>query len=557
MEVYLLGSNDRAAVSCIHSLKNFDVNLNIVYHNRDCPSLKSKYLKKKCFISQNQRIEEVLIEIRKVVPIGALLIPVNDYYLEFALRCYEELSSDFHLSFGNKDATNRLIDKRALCDVAESLGFHVPKTHVISKFEDTNKLEDLGLEFPVIAKPVKSCIVTNGYIVSTSVKKIRCLQRLRMELAVNIENCAYLIQEYIPGFGSALNFYAVNGDIKAVFQYQRLHEPGFGGGSSYRQSVAIDQDLLAKARSLILEHDFTGLGMIEFRTSNVDGQHFLMEVNARPWGSMSLPIFAGVDFPAIVLRSHFGEAIEAHEYREDVYTRNIIKDVKWLIDSVITKRQFGMLYEPIAAVGKIISRREKFDNFYVADIGPFIKGFINVIIDFAQAVQKKTMANFLVLNQSLNRKKIAKEVRVLMNAKKVCFVCRGNIIRSKYAQLYFERVTGRDSYSSGTFYSENRNSPPSAVDVALMRGHDLNSFRSTTIHSLENLDEYVFLVMDGSNLYDLKCQFDAESVFLISAAAGEKGIVRDPYHTPFDHAGYQHAFENIERYINCISDSTS
>ena len=139
---------------------------------------------------------------------------------------------------------------------------------------------------------------------------------------------------------------------------------------------------------------------------------------------------------------------------------------------------------------------------------------------------------------------ISQQVFSLIKSKKVCFVCRGNIIRSKYAQLYYEKVTGREAISCGTFFSENRNSPPFAVEVALRRGLSLNSMTSKTIFSMLDLDDYIFFVMDEKNLYDMKFKFGAENVFLLSVAAGKKGPVLDPYFNAFNvdkyHDTYPH-----------------
>lgn len=229
MEIYILGSNDRAAIACIHSLKNFNVGLNIIYGNHSCPSIQSKYLDSKHYISQTQKLDKTLDQIRTIVPKGALLIPVNDYYLEFTLRFFEELKKDFYLSYGDKKSTMRLIDKQDLQRVAARVDIDVPKIHLVRSLEDVNKLTTLDLSFPVIIKPVKSCMIVNDFIVSTSVKKILTLEKLTLELTLNINNIDYMIQEYIPGSGSALNFFAVNGEIKVAFQYERIHEPGFGG----------------------------------------------------------------------------------------------------------------------------------------------------------------------------------------------------------------------------------------------------------------------------------------------------------------------------------------
>ena len=59
-----------------------------------------------------------------------------------------------------------------------------------------------------------------------------------------------MVQGYIPGTGCAINFFAVKGEIKVAFQCNDTGY-GFGGGSSYRKSVALDEDLLTKSQALI------------------------------------------------------------------------------------------------------------------------------------------------------------------------------------------------------------------------------------------------------------------------------------------------------------------
>ena len=492
MEIYILGSNDRAAIACIHSLKNFNVGLNIIYGNHSCPSIQSKYLDSKHYISQTQKLDKTLDQIRTIVPKGALLIPVNDYYLEFTLRFFEELKKDFYLSYGDKKSTMRLIDKQDLQRVAARVDIDVPKIHLVRSLEDVNKLTTLDLSFPVIIKPVKSCMIVNDFIVSTSVKKILTLEKLTLELTLNINNIDYMIQEYIPGSGSALNFFAVNGEIKVAFQYERIHEPGFGGGSSYRKSVPLDEVLLNKSKALLRKYDFTGMGMIEFRTASLDGRQYLMEINARPWGSLALPIFAGIDFPSLVLKHHLGEDFGPLDYRTEVYARNISKDVNWIVRNGFKRKGLLAIFEPIVALGNFFKSTETFDSLAAHDFKPFLKGIVNVGLNTSSRICRKIVSQSLLFRQGTEYTAISQRVASLIKSKKVCFVCRGNIIRSKYAQLYYEKVTGREAVSCGTFFSENRNSPPVAVEVALRRGLNLNSLTSKTIFSMLDLDDYVF-----------------------------------------------------------------
>jgi hypothetical protein len=46
--------------------------------------------------------------------------------------------------------------------------------------------------------------------------------------------------------------------------------------------------------------------MIEFKRDAATGEHVLMEVNARLWGSVQLAIDAGIDFPSALVQSSLG-----------------------------------------------------------------------------------------------------------------------------------------------------------------------------------------------------------------------------------------------------------
>ena len=62
-------------------------------------------------------------------------------------------------------------------------------------------------------------------------------------------------------------------------------------------SAALSPDLVAACGRLCAHTDFTGLAMFEFRRDPATEATVLLEVNARPWGSMPLPVALGVDFP--------------------------------------------------------------------------------------------------------------------------------------------------------------------------------------------------------------------------------------------------------------------
>ena len=114
-----------------------------------------------------------------------------------------------------------------------------------------------------------------------------------------------LVQGWVPGHGAGVFFLLAKGRVLAEFMHRRLHEvPHTGGVSSYRESwhnAAIRDDALAKVAHLGWE----GVAMLEYRAQPGDKFHFI-EFNGRFWGSLHLALWAGIDFPALLLDTFFG-----------------------------------------------------------------------------------------------------------------------------------------------------------------------------------------------------------------------------------------------------------
>jgi len=121
----------------------------------------------------------------------------------------------------------------------------------------------------------------------------------------------YLIQEHVDGVGVGAFFLRWKGEIIATLMHRRLHEvPYTGGQSSLRETwwhQAIYDDAALRLEAL----DWNGVGMLEYRWNPATGAFRLMEFNARFWGSLHLALFAGVDFPALVVDAWRGDTRRA------------------------------------------------------------------------------------------------------------------------------------------------------------------------------------------------------------------------------------------------------
>jgi hypothetical protein len=115
-----------------------------------------------------------------------------------------------------------------------------------------------------------------------------------------------LVQGYVSGWGVGVFALLWDGKLLAQFMHKRLHEvPHTGGASSLRESwwkTEVCDDALSKLTAI----GWQGVAMMEYRLNPDTGEFFLLEMNARFWGSLHLALYAGVDFPRMLLDAFHG-----------------------------------------------------------------------------------------------------------------------------------------------------------------------------------------------------------------------------------------------------------
>jgi predicted ATP-grasp superfamily ATP-dependent carboligase len=117
-----------------------------------------------------------------------------------------------------------------------------------------------------------------------------------------------LVQGFVPGQGTGAYFLVRDGEIRQEFMNRCLHEvPHTGGYCSLRESwwhAAMMDDARTKIRHLGWE----GVAMLEYRWDPVSDRFWFIELNARFWAALHLALYAGVDFPTMLLDGvHGGE----------------------------------------------------------------------------------------------------------------------------------------------------------------------------------------------------------------------------------------------------------
>ena len=222
-----------------------------------------------------------------------MLIPVHDPALAFLSQHDADLRQLLYVACPRPHIVQRVLDKSLTLEIAGKAGIHSPSTCRISNLAELEALSS-HLRFPVVAKPYQK---SDG--VGFKVRYFHTYDSLRRALSADGHLGSKLIlQEFAPGEGVGVEVLMHHGGPVAIFQHRRLKEfPAAGGVAAVAVAEPPEPLLVDQALALLRALEWEGIAMVEFRYDRARRQSSLMEVNGRYWGTVALPIQAGVDFP--------------------------------------------------------------------------------------------------------------------------------------------------------------------------------------------------------------------------------------------------------------------
>jgi len=234
-------------------------------------------------------------------------------------------------------------------------------------------VKEVGL--PAVVKPRKG-YGAHGVRLVKSVAQIR--EILRMQSGIEL-----MLQEFIPhgGAGGLCALIPQKGE-PVLFTFLRLREfPPSGGPSTLR--IAVDlPEVQEQGVRLLKAINWRGLAMVEFRRHARTHKWFLMEINARVWGSIALAIAAGVNFPALALREALGEYIHQVKWQRETLCRWWFGD---MLNLIASKRLRRLLLEPI-----LLPMHSHYDILSLEDPLPFASMLLRAPFELLQtSVRRK------------------------------------------------------------------------------------------------------------------------------------------------------------------------
>ncbi len=452
------------------------------------------------------------------------------------------------LAIPDDAAIAALFDKGATRDLAAAHGVAIAPGQTLTA-ADTAEALVARLGLPLMLKPRRSYTL-RGLDTRGKVETMRDTASLARELA-RIDPDDYLVEGFFAGVGVGVSVLAHNGAVKLAFAHRRIRETS-SGGAYYRVSIPPDPAMLAGVAAMLGALGYTGVAMFEFRLNPDSGAWVLLEVNARPWGSMPLPVALGVDFPAAWARLLLdGTAPPATSYQAGIYGRNLMPDITDMAHHAVAARAAGL--GVLARYGwefrRLLTGGEKLDALVSDDARPGLVEIGDKITTLGASLLGRLPGASAWRRQRAERRLYQALGQPQATLPRIEIVCAGNICRSPYAfALLSEKLAGRklDLASSGTLARPGRPTPAHGQAEAAARGIDLQAHRSAHLDLARAHAADLIIAFDERNLGKLAERYpDLRARMVLLGDFDGSGPIADPYGC--DRATYTRCYARIDQ----------
>ena len=197
------------------------------------------------------------------------------------------------------------IDKGRFSEFLSARGLPQPRT-VVHRRGDPLPPIPPDFAFPALVKPARG-----EY--GRGIRRSETLAELERTLQEEGEDASFVVQEFVEGVDFDCSILALDGRLLAwtMQEETKADERAFAPAAAIR--FVEDGPTLAMIERLVAALEWSGLAHIDMRRSRRTGEVLLLEVNARPWGSLLGSVEAGVNFPDLACRVALG--LEVPEVR--------------------------------------------------------------------------------------------------------------------------------------------------------------------------------------------------------------------------------------------------
>jgi len=559
--VLVLGDDTRSFLTTVRSLGRQGIEVEVVPGDLSSPALGSRYIRRThrlpAYVGSGEEWAAAAHKLIAERGFG-LVMPCDDRSILPFHAHRQRFAGLTILAIPDANAIDVLFDKEKSKALAASVGVRLARTEALEGVDPAGVLARLGS--PVVVKPKRSYSI-GALHRRAAVRMVESPEELASVVAeVGASEC--YAEEFFQGSGVGLSVLAHQGAIVAAFQHHRVHEPSRGAGaSSFRVSAPISEDLSQACTRMLSALNYTGVAMFEFRRNFATGNWIMLEVNARPWGSMPLPVSLDVDFPYLWYRLLVeGDATPHSGYREGVYGRNLVLDIQFALGKVTEARslggKIGAALAWIYSFRRLLSGRERNDTITADDRAPGLAELRQFSADVLSRIGRR-LPFALPVQRLRARRRFVAALRAAARGTappSLAIVCYGNICRSPFAERVLAKLIEQKGgkvtlVSAGTFPVGGRVSPEVGVGAAKRFGIELETHRSQYLTDQMAQAATAILVFDPTNVDSLNARSPelCGRVFPLGMLTTDRAVpdvIVDPYGGSA--ADYQMVYSQIE-----------
>ena len=243
---------------------------------------------------------------------GCIVFACCDESLDFLQSNRDALMSDYKLEEFVPEQRRIMLNKQATLEVAERIGVPAPAHWEINSDEDVEKIRD-EVRLPVMVKPLDSFAFVHEFgaklfIIDTSFDDV--VEKVKLARARGQD---VMVVEMIPGPDDLLSSYYTyrTQDGRRLYDYTKSvirRWPVNRGGACFHQSQWLPETA-EMGQKLFDGVEWQGIGNVEFKRDERDGQLKIIEVNARFTAAHRLVTASGAPIDALIYRHLTGQEI--------------------------------------------------------------------------------------------------------------------------------------------------------------------------------------------------------------------------------------------------------